>query len=772
MAGYIGYKRTIQLDFNYDAVKQGVPKVNQQMALLNAEFNKTSAQVKATGTAMDKLSIENQKLANQIQLQKDKVSSLQKELEKLTTAETKNQRAIASKQIELKNAQAKLIGMQQAYAASNIEMEKATTLSGKLKLATEDVRVGFERAGVNVDDLKNKFLALGLATTTFVTTTTGAFMNFESSMIKSRTIMDETTISYEQMQQNVLDMSSKYAIDAKTMAEANYQILSSAVETADANKILEQSAILAKTGFTDVATAADILTSIMNGYGVSVEDASLLVDQLIKTQDVGKLEIGELSASMGDLIGIASSVNVPIIEVEAAIAAMTQSGIKADTAITNMKQILSTIANPAAGAIEAADKYKISLDAASISSEGFATWLEKCLRKTKGNSAALGEMFGNVKSWSGMVNLAKENGEAFTQCLNEITNSAGTANQSLETISNTTGARWGKSTNDLKIAFIELGDSMTPIVDLASEVVSAIARLPQGVILASVGVGTFCITLKLLQKLLTGISGVATLAGFSISGVGAGAGVATAGMSGAATSGGILSKVLSALGVGGGIASTGLGATGTVAGTAAASLGATAASTGTAAAGLTTVGTAGGLAGAGLTATGMGASIAVGPLMIIIAVLAALAVVIALVIKGSKSASKDLSEVGKAANKTASDVEKAAQSTESAGKKMSSTMRKVSSGSQYANGVKISGYASGTNYVKEDGYYTVNEGNETETFLRRGQSVRNASQTARNTENTDMSKTNSLLEKLVDEMYEVKETIARLPEESLRVART
>lgn len=851
-AGFTGYKRTIQLDFDYDKVKAGVPKVNQQMALLNAEFNKASASIKNTGSAMDNMVIKNQKLSNQVAIQRDKVGSLEKELEKLTNAEKKNDRAIASKQISLKNAQAALINLENAYKESNNEIAKSSTLSGQAKLAMEDLRIGFERAGVDVDKLKVQFAALGAAVVAFVTTSGKAFVDFESSMIKSKTIMDETQVSYKQMQANVLQMSRDYNIAAGTMAEANYQILSSNISTADANKVLAESSKLAKTGFTDVATAADILTSIMNGYSLSVEDASTVVDQLIKTQKVGKLTIGELSQSMGDLIGIASSLNVPIQEVEAAIAAMTQSGIKADTAITNTKQILSTIANPASGAAEAARKYGVSLDAASISSKGFAKWLDETLRKTKGNSAALSEMFGNVKSWSGMVTLAKENGSAFTQVLEEISNSAGTADSALKDIQETTGEKLGSSINNLKDSLIEVGDAISPLIELAAGAIEAIGKLPAPILMTGVAMAGLSITVSLLKKVFSGLSMSTGLVGIAMKVLGLGATGATASLTGTATSGGFLSKVLSSLGLTSSTASASLGGIGAGAAAANASLGATGAAATGASAGLTTVGAGGTVAGTGLAAVGAGGSLALGPILLVIAAIAALVILLAVLAGKSNDASKSVAGIGESSKKA---LESVTNSTNSAQKSIQDMNKSVSASTSKANAVisqkrvydsytqgstfsqnhtgsykanvdrggydsywdsemmdyvevdgvlvknpgeryvftanndeparlmtdeelkkynlqvngklPTKGYATGTRYVKQDGYYTVNEGNRTEKFLRRGDQVINSDdaqyQDKVSNQNNSKDEQISLLREIVSEFRGLKRAYEELP---------
>lgn len=130
MAGFKGYKRSIVLDFNYDEVKKGVPDVNKQMALLNAEFRKSSEEIKETGSNLDKLGLQHQKLSNQLKIQGDKVKILKEELSALNEAEGNNEKAIARKTIELKNAETQYIKVQNELKSTTKELDKQAGVLG------------------------------------------------------------------------------------------------------------------------------------------------------------------------------------------------------------------------------------------------------------------------------------------------------------------------------------------------------------------------------------------------------------------------------------------------------------------------------------------------------------------------------------------------------------------------------------------------------------------------------------------------------------------
>lgn len=662
MAGYIGYKRTITLDFNYDAVKQGVPKVNQQMALLNSEFNKTSAQVAATGNAMDKLTLNNQKLANQVQLQKDKVSGLQKELEKLTTAEVKNQRAIASKKIELNNAQAQLTKLTTAYSNSNKEVEKSKTLFGQAKLELENFRIGAERAGINLDQLKSQFTGTAVAITAFIAGTTSAYMSYEEELVQARNLMDESVMSYDQLNEGIKELANSYGIADAAMAKSAESALSSNVATQDLFTFLNEASRFTKATFTDLNTTVDLTTSLMNSYGYSIAELPAIYDQLINTQKLAKVSWEDYNAEIGNLTALGSQIGVSLEEINAALVLQTAKGIDSATALTNLKGILTALSSPTSTAADKAEELGINFNAAALQSKGLTGVMTDIVRKCDGNSEAMATLFGNVRAWTGATVIAANGGRDFKEVLASLGDSAGMLDNSLQNVEETTGNKWKESIERFKNSAVELGEKMAPIVEVIAKIIDIIASIPEPVTLAVVSFGA-------AAKIL-----------------------------------GIVSSAMTALGASGGIA----------------------------AAGLSAIGLAGGIS-----------------LPVILAIAAAIALVVAMVaLLNDGNAEKGISSATKSCEKAMS----------SANKKVNSVKSKT-------------GYASGTNYVKEDGYYTVNEGNETETFLRRGDRVKNASQTKRDTKETDMSETNSLLTTLVNKMDRIDETLSRLPERQQRLLR-
>ncbi len=711
MAGFTGYRRTIKLDFDYQEVKKGIPQVNQQMALLNAEFNKASASAAKNGSSMDKLKLSYDKLTNQVKLQGDKVNILRADLEKLTSSEVKNDKAIANKQIALKNAEAQLTRLKTAQDKANTAIQEANTGMGKLKTSLSDARQSMQDAGVDVDRLGQSFMAMSAAAAGIGVKSAQGFMDFESSMIKSRTIMDENAVSYDKMSDNVMALSTKYGKGAEDVAEANYQILSSNVKTADASKILEESLILAKTGFTETATAADVLTSIMNAYSMETEDANKIVDQLIMTQKLGKLTIDELGDTIGYVTSISGQCGVSINEVNAAIATMTRSGTKADAAITQTKQILAAVIAPTNEAAEAAKEMGIQFNAAALEQKGFNGFLDDVIKKTGGSAEKMALLFGNIRSLSGMLALGKEGGKEYAEVLAQIENSTGTANKALGDLNETTSGKFNKSINELKNNLIKAGDALSPLIDFISGLMSGLASV---------------------NPLITGAVGLLGALGLGVKGL----------MWAFGPLGQTLNFVATKLAL--------IGTTSAVAGTTSA-----------------TAGAAAGAGGSGFMMLGQGVSMSLGPLLLLIAIVAAVALVIGLCIGNMKGFQRGLKEAtedaGDAALNTAEQAERAQRSVQNAQNASNNAAKKM-----YSNSGK---FATGTNFVPQDGYYRVNEYGQQETFLRRGDKVLNGAQTRQLENSTDMEETNSLLRTLCTEFKQMKTAYENQPRQMQRLAR-
>jgi hypothetical protein len=141
---------------------------------------------------------------------------------------------------------------------------------------------------------------------------------------------------------------------------AAYDVASAGfANAADNAKVLEAAAKGATGGLSDINTVGNAVTSVLNAYGKSANNAAVLVDGFIQTQNDGKIILNEYAQLIGRLAPTAAAANVGINELNAAVATITAQGVPAEATFTGLNQALISILKPSAEATELAKKLGI-----------------------------------------------------------------------------------------------------------------------------------------------------------------------------------------------------------------------------------------------------------------------------------------------------------------------------------------------------------------------------------------------------------------------------
>lgn len=176
--------------------------------------------------------------------------------------------------------------------------------------------------------------AIGTATMAAGTAVLKVGGDFETAFAKVRTIMDPTQKGVEAIRDEILELSDATGIAAKQLSESVYNAISATGDTANSVQLVGSAVKLSKAGFTDTESALGVLTTAMNAYKLSADQAMNISDSLIKTQDLGVTTIAELSSVMGKAIASASAYGIDLSNVEASYISMT----KAAEALTDAVQ--------------------------------------------------------------------------------------------------------------------------------------------------------------------------------------------------------------------------------------------------------------------------------------------------------------------------------------------------------------------------------------------------------------------------------------------------
>jgi TP901 family phage tail tape measure protein len=198
------------------------------------------------------------------------------------------------------------------------------------------------------------------------------FRSFETQLAEVRTLFTETESSIAAgIGSGLEELSKTYGMGVSDLTEGLYDIISAAVPAEKALNLLTTSTRAAIAGISDVSTSVDIMTSILNAYGMQAEQMTAVSDKLFMTIRRGKLRFEDLANAMGYIAPIAANLGVELDEVLATLSTVTRQGLHADMATRGLALAMQNFADVSPQSAEAAEKYGVEIGAATLSVKGF-----------------------------------------------------------------------------------------------------------------------------------------------------------------------------------------------------------------------------------------------------------------------------------------------------------------------------------------------------------------------------------------------------------------
>jgi TP901 family phage tail tape measure protein len=259
--------------------------------------------------------------------------------------------------------------------------------------------------------------------------------DFSRGIAEINSILPANTRLTKEAQDAIAGFSREFASDAQAQAKSFYNIVSAGVRgTANQLKTLETANRAAVAGLVDINSAARVLIQSVNSYSKSGLTAEQASDSLFIAVREGVTTFGELSEFIGQTTAIAASSGVKFSELTGAIAFLTKQGITTDKAVIGLRQAIASIIKPTADAAAFAKRLNIEFDAQALKTKGLQGVLLEVTKATKGNSASIAKLFGNIRAFNVVNAIANGNLSDFNRILSETSNSAGATSRAFEII--------------------------------------------------------------------------------------------------------------------------------------------------------------------------------------------------------------------------------------------------------------------------------------------------------------------------------------------------
>lgn len=241
---------------------------------------------------------------------------------------------------------------------------------------------------------------------------------FRKNMLEVATISTQVTDDMTGFMNQVMSITQEIPIKAPEAAKALYSIVSAGHDGADGMKILEVSAKAAVGGLTETETAADAVTTILNAYKMSAEEAGTVSDQLFTIVRLGKTTFGELGASIAQVAPIAAAYGISIDQVLGAVASLTKQGTPTAQAMTQIRAAIQGTAG--------------ELGDAAFQGRTFQEALQLINEKAGGSASKMKEMLGTDEGLAATLALTGKNAKSAASDLGELQNSLGATEAAFE----------------------------------------------------------------------------------------------------------------------------------------------------------------------------------------------------------------------------------------------------------------------------------------------------------------------------------------------------
>ncbi|MEG1894645.1 MAG: phage tail tape measure protein [Oscillospiraceae bacterium] len=292
-----------------------------------------------------------------------------------------------------------------------------------------------------------------------------AAAEFEVTTAQIETVADTSQVSIGGMSTAILDMSNDAGKAALGLSDAVYQAISAGVDTAHSVEFAGTANKLAVGGFTQAATAVDVLTTAINAYNLESTDADKISDMLIVTQNLGKTTVDELSSSVGRVIPLAAAYGVEMDNLSTAYAQLTVGGIATAEAGTYLKAMLSELGNSSSD-VAATLQDETGQSFAMLMEQGYSLGdvLEVLGNSVGGDTTKFNELWSSTEAGVGALALFNSGSEEFNNVLGQMQNSAGATAKAYGIMADTTAHSQEKMTTAAHNVKVIIGEQLNPVL--------------------------------------------------------------------------------------------------------------------------------------------------------------------------------------------------------------------------------------------------------------------------------------------------------------------
>ena len=368
----------------------------------------------------------------------------------------------------------------------------------KLKDNTSKTKTGFDIMSTAVSACKKVLATVGVGFTMdkVIKGLSEAYEEankLDEKLRGASTLYGSVAVDQTKLVDNLKSISLQTGESLEVLGQTVYDAMSAGVQPtedmADVLQVVSASSKLAKAGFTDTNTAMKASLSVINAYGMGIENINKVSDILLNTQNLGVTTVGELSNALSKVTPVASAFGVSIENVTSALALMTKQGTNTEVASTGLSSILSELGKSGTTASENLQKASLSAGLTETSfkdllnsGKSLGDILDIMSQYAEKNNLSLVDMFSSIEAGKSALQITNAGAEEFNKTLDSMETATGLVSESFEkmvtpsqkldsaiaTLKTTIGEKLKPSIDSAKTALAEFLTKMMGQVDYSS----------------------------------------------------------------------------------------------------------------------------------------------------------------------------------------------------------------------------------------------------------------------------------------------------------------
>ena len=308
------------------------------------------------------------------------------------------------------------------------------------------------------------------------------FAEYQKGLAQTFTLLpDITKQGMEQMSDDVKQFAKDMKVLPEEILPALYQAISASVPEDEVFGFLETARKSSVGGVTEMETAVDVLSSIVNAYGDDVIDATRASDLMFTAMKKGKTTFGEMASNMYSVLPIAKALEVPFENVTAAISTMTAMGTPTAQATTQIGRMFLEFSKDGTRAseifIKATGRTFKQFIAEGNNAQDALKVMEEVAKKA---GLEINNLFNSAEAGNAALALTGKGTQKFTEDLEAMADSAGATEEAYEKMSGTISFMLDGIKAKISVFKIEIAERYFPeIEDAIKKVDETFDRLEQ-----------------------------------------------------------------------------------------------------------------------------------------------------------------------------------------------------------------------------------------------------------------------------------------------------